>query len=101
MSEIRLRVSSSCFTELTDEAQELLASFAGDTSGFIAGEILVNDESTAIVILTDWIDRHAWARSRYDERVGRLLEHCTLQAEQVDYAVYGRLKRFANSTPSR
>jgi heme-degrading monooxygenase HmoA len=100
IAKVELHLDLADFAEILDEALEVLNKEAEGMPGFIAAEILVSADRTAIMILTEWTDRHAWGRSRYDERVGRMLEHCTIKSNRIEYEIYVRRGRFA-STPQK
>jgi hypothetical protein len=58
--------------------------------GFLAAQVLQSVDGKTIVVMTEWTDRHAWARSRYDMRIGRLLEHCLLNSASIEFELYTR-----------
>lgn len=80
--------------DILDEASHVLDEESRRQAGFIAGEILVSTDSTKVVILTEWTDRHAWSQSRYDARVGKMLEDCLIASTQIEFEVYDRHARF-------
>ena len=66
--------------------------------GFLAGEIFVSHDRKTIVILTEWTDLHAWSKSRYDVRVGKMLEDCVAASSEIEFEIYDRHARFLASS---
>jgi hypothetical protein len=90
VSMVELRVDAADSSILLDEAVAVLTAEARDQAGFIAGEVLGSIDRTSIKIVTEWSDRHAWGQSRYDRRVGLMLEHCNTKATRIEFEVYVR-----------
>jgi len=80
--------------DLLEEAATVLDYESKTQAGFIAGEILVSHNGTKIVILTEWTDGHLWSQSRYDARVGKMLEDCVTASTEIEFEVYDRHARF-------
>ena len=79
---------------LLEEASATLEHEARTQAGFIAAEILVSQDSTKVVILTEWVDGHSWSQSRHDARVGKMLEDCLTASVKIEFEVYDRHARF-------
>jgi heme-degrading monooxygenase HmoA len=95
---IRLKLKAQHSAEIVDDVLQLLKAEAAGMPGFIAGEILVSADGTAVMLLTEWTNRHAWSHSRYDVRVGKMLEHCMHESQRAEYEVYVRRGKVASET---
>lgn len=74
--------------EVIDEAVEVLRGEAEGMPGFLAGHVLVSIDAKKLVIVTEWRDSHAWSASRYDKRVGKMLEDCLSNSIVLDFELY-------------
>ena len=79
---------------LLEEASTVLDHESRTQAGFIAGEILLSHDGTKIVVLTEWTDAHSWSQSRYDARVGKMLEDCLTSSTEIEFEIYDRHARF-------
>jgi heme-degrading monooxygenase HmoA len=95
---IRLNLEAENSAEVVEDVLEVLKAEATGMPGFIAGEILLSTDGTAVLLLTEWTNRHTWSQSRYDVRVGQMLEHCLHKSNTAEYEVYVRQGRFASET---
>lgn len=94
LSVVKVWIEPAAAPSLLEQAAEALHGESQTQAGFIAGEIFVSLDSKKIVILTEWIDSHAWSQSRYDARVGKMLADCLSAASEIEFEVYDRYSRF-------
>ena len=94
LSVVKLRIDPSKVPAIVAEANDVLREESKTQAGFIAGEILVSRNRKTIVIMTEWVDSHAWSRSRYDVRVGKMLEDCLNASDAIEFEIYDRHARF-------
>lgn len=94
LSVVKVWLEPTAAPKILDEASHVLDEESKTRAGFIAGEILVSSDSTKVVILTEWTDPHAWSQSRYDGRVGKMLEDCLIASTKIEFEVYDRHARF-------
>jgi quinol monooxygenase YgiN len=94
---IKLKVHATDAPEILAEAIDVLAGESRDLPGFLAAEILVSVDDKTIVILTEWSDHHAWSQSRYDARVGKMIEHCYLKSTMLEFELYTRRAKFSRT----
>jgi heme-degrading monooxygenase HmoA len=87
---IKMRTSASEEPGLLDEINAIFVVERASIEGFLAAQVLQSVDGKTIVIMTEWIDRHAWARSRYDMRIGRLIEHCLVKSATIEFELYVR-----------
>jgi heme-degrading monooxygenase HmoA len=90
VSVIKIKIDSIEAPDLLAEASEVLATEAKDLLGFLAAQLLLSLDNKTMVILTEWSDSHAWAQSRYDLRVGKLIEHCLVKSTAIEFELYTR-----------
>lgn len=94
LSVVKVWIEATAASDLLEEATDVLHRESQTQAGFISGDILVSTDSGKIVILTEWTDGHAWAHSRYDARVGKMLEDCLSASSEIEFEVYDRHARF-------
>lgn len=101
VSVVKLRIQPSDTPDILSKASDVLQYESRELLGFIAGEVLVSADMKTIVILTEWVDAHAWGRSRYDARVGKMLEDCLAASPEIEFEIYSRHAKFlaAESKP--
>jgi quinol monooxygenase YgiN len=58
--------------------------------GFLTAQVLLSVDNETIVIMSEWSDRHAWGKSRYDPIVESLIENCYDNASTIEFEVYTR-----------
>lgn len=87
---IKIKIDAMDAPELLDEAIEVLGIESRTLQGFVAAQVLVSTDNKTIVVLTEWRDRHAWAQSRYDNRVGKMTEHCNAKSTTIEFELYTR-----------
>lgn len=97
VSIITVRVEIGNARALLDEAFDVLQLESRNMPGFLGGELLVSLDLKTLVIRTEWSDTHAWSKSRYDGRVGMMLEHCSAVTKALDVEVYLRHAAFSSS----
>jgi|SRR6185312_7275645 len=94
LSVVKVWNDPSIVADLLEEASKVLDHESKTQAGFIAGEILISRDGTKLVIFTEWTDAHSWSQSRYDARVGKMLEDCLTSSTEIEFEVYGRHARF-------
>ncbi len=87
---IKMKTSATEAPSLLQEINAIFIVERASIPGFLAAQVLQSVDGKTIVIMTEWIDRHAWARSRYDMRIGRLIEHCLLKSATIEFELYVR-----------
>lgn len=87
---IKITVDAMDAPELLNEAIEVLGIESRTFQGFVAAQVLVGVDSKTIIVLTEWRDHHAWAQSRYDDRVGKMTEHCNAKSTAIEFELYTR-----------
>lgn len=95
VSVITILLSEPHSPKLTEQAIEVLRGECNDIAGFISGEVLLSRDIKKLAIVTEWSDSHAWSLSRYDVRVGNMLEVCLANATVLDFELYHRKARFS------
>ena len=95
LSVVKVRIHPSKTAAILSEAFDVLQRESKELSGFLAGEILVSVDKKIVVILTEWVDSHAWSRSRYDGRVGKMLENCLAASPEIEFEIYDRHAKFS------
>ena len=81
-----------------NEAASLLAialdNLAGEEvknlPGFLTGQVLLSVDNRTILLLSEWSDRHAWGKSRYDPIVEGFVKDCYEKAIGFDFEIYTR-----------
>jgi hypothetical protein len=102
VSVITVLLTATHSPEILKQAIEMLRGESNDIAGFITGEILLNGDAKKLAIVTEWCDSHAWSVSRYDARVGSMLEVCLANSTVLDFELYRRRARFvAGGLPAR
>ncbi len=91
---IKVKIDPLDAPELLAEAIEVLDAESKDVQGFLSAQILVSVDDKTIVILTEWSDHHAWSQSRYDARVGKMVEHCNAKSTTIEFELYTRRGEF-------
>lgn len=94
ISVITILLSETHSPELLEQAIEVLRGECNDIAGFITGEVLLSQDAQKLAIVTEWSSSHAWSASRYDVRVGNMLEVCLANSSVLDFELYHRKARF-------
>ncbi len=97
LSVVKLRLDPGDTASILSEAADVLQGESKTQYGFLAGEILVSHDRKTVVILTEWTDLHTWSQSRYDVRVGKMLEDCLAASSEIEFEIYDRHARFLAS----
>ena len=97
LSVVKLRLDPGDTASILSEAADALQGESKTQYGFLAGEILVSHDRKTVVILTEWTDLHTWGQSRYDVRVGKMLEDCLAASSEIEFEIYDRHARFSAS----
>lgn len=66
-------VAEADFAKLSGEVTELLRRKGSSIAGLIEGALLCNEARTQLWLISRWESQHVWARSRWDEDVGRIV----------------------------
>ncbi len=98
ISVIKVKIDPTDAPELLAEATEVLEAESKHLQGFCSAQILVSLDDKTIVILTEWTDHHAWGQSRYDARVGKMVEHCNARSTTIEFELYTRRGDFQKAT---
>jgi hypothetical protein len=78
---------------LLDRAVDVLREESVDLPGFLGGDALLSTDAKTLAIVTEWRDIHAWSASRYDMKVGQLLEEFLNSSTVLGFEVYHRKAR--------
>ncbi len=95
---IKIRIEATDAPGLLAESLEVLAAEAQALQGFVAAQILVSVDKKTMVVLTEWADHHAWSQSRYDARVGAMIERLYLKSATIEFETYTRRGNFARAS---
>ena len=95
---VKVKIDSIDAPELLAEALEVLGAESRQLYGFLAAQILVGVDNKTMVIITEWRDHHAWGQSRYDTRVGTMIEHCHARSTTIEFELYTRRGEFLKAT---
>jgi quinol monooxygenase YgiN len=68
----------------------LAAEGSKNLPGFLAAQVLLSVDNKIIVVLSEWSDRHAWGKSRYDSIVESLVKDCYDKAVTIEFEIYTR-----------
>jgi quinol monooxygenase YgiN len=98
VSVVKLRLDPGDAARILSEAAGVLQGESATQLGFLAAEIFVSHDRKTIVILTEWTDLHAWSKSRYDVRVGKMLEDCVAASSEIEFEIYDRHAHFLPSS---
>jgi hypothetical protein len=66
----------------------------GSLAGFISADVLLSLDEKTLAIVSEWTNVHAWGASRYDPRVGELLENCLDNSTALAFEIYYRKSHF-------
>ncbi len=91
---IKVKVDAIDTPDILSEAIDVLDSESRHLQGLLAAQILVSVDNKTVVILTEWSDRHAWSQSRYDVRVGKMMELCHAKSTTMEFEIYTRRGQF-------
>jgi quinol monooxygenase YgiN len=76
---------------------ETLDAFAGEEvknlPGFLTAQLLLSVDNETIVVMSEWSDRHAWGKSRYDPIVGTFVKDCYDKAIAIEFEIYNSSRR--------
>ncbi len=95
---IKMKIDAIDAPELLTEAMDVLAAESRQLKGFLTAQILLGVDNKTMVIITEWSDHHAWGQSRYDMRVGMMLEHCNARSTTIEFELYTRRGEFPRVT---
>lgn len=95
LSVVKVRMEADKTAAILEEAAATLRGESTTQPGFLVGEILVSHDKKTVVIITEWTDLHTWSRSRYDVRVGKMLEDCLAVSSQIEFEIYNRHARLS------
>ncbi len=95
---VKVKIDSIDAPELLAEAMAVLGAESRQLAGFLTAQILLSVDNKTMVILTEWSDHHAWGQSRYDTRVGNMIEHCNARSSTIEFELYTRRGEFFRAT---
>jgi quinol monooxygenase YgiN len=87
---IRVKTTETDASDLLKEINAIFIVERQTLTGFLAAQVLQSVDNATIVIMTEWSDRHAWAKSRYDMRIGQLLERLLMKSVTIEFELYVR-----------
>jgi heme-degrading monooxygenase HmoA len=87
---IKLKTTPAEATDLLKEINAVFLVERQSLPGFLAAQVLQSVDNATIVIMTEWSDRHTWAKSRYDMRIGQLLERILMKSVTIEFELYVR-----------
>jgi heme-degrading monooxygenase HmoA len=58
--------------------------------GFLSAEVLLSVDNETVLILSEWTNRHAWGKSRYDPIVESLIKDFYADSAAIEFEVYTR-----------
>ncbi len=61
--------------------------------GFLSAEVLLSVDNETVLILSEWTNRHAWGKSRYDPIVESLIKDFYADSSAIEFEVYTRRDR--------
>jgi quinol monooxygenase YgiN len=69
---------------------EAFAAESKSSPGFLVAEVLLSVDNETIVVVSEWSDRHAWGKSRYDPIVESLVNRYYDKAIAIEFEIYTR-----------
>jgi heme-degrading monooxygenase HmoA len=85
-------------SEFADRATALIENTVAGLEGFVEGRVFEADDGKAVILITAWQTRHAWAEAHWNERVQELLAaYAESGAAFIDTMCYGRAKVVAKT----
>ena len=91
VSVIKVKIDPKDAADLLSKTLDALAAEGRkNLPGFLAAQVLLSVDNKTIVVLSEWSDRHAWGKSRYDPIVESLLEDCYAKATAIEFEIYTR-----------
>jgi len=97
VSVITAQLEAAHFQEIVDEVTEVLRAESTSLPGFVTGHVMVSTDAKKLAIITEWRNDHFWSASRYDKRVGQMLEHCLANSSFLDFELYSGKAHFAGT----
>jgi hypothetical protein len=94
VSVAKLRIRLSETAGLINKALEAMQAESENLPGFLAGEILVSLDGKIVVFISEWVDIHAWSRSRYGDKVGKVLADSLAVSTEIEFEIYDRRAKF-------
>jgi hypothetical protein len=82
---------------ILQEIVEALRREYGSLTGFISADVLLSLDEKTLAIVSEWANVHSWGASRYDPRVGELLENCLDNSSALAFEIYYRKSHFAGA----
>jgi quinol monooxygenase YgiN len=94
ISVVKLRIAATDVADLLARSVDVLTEESRELDGFLGGQVLASLDEKTFVVLTEWRDRHAWSQSRYDVRIGKIIERFHEVATGIEFELYTRRKQF-------
>lgn len=88
VSVITAHLKTGKLQEVADQVTDVLHGESTNMPGFVTGHVLVSIDAKRFAIVTKWQDSHLWSASRYDRRVGQMLENCFVNSSVLDFELY-------------
>ena len=99
VSVIKVRIQPADASDLLAGTLEILTAEGKELLGFLAAQVLLSVDNRTMVIITEWSDRHAWGKSRYDPGVGTLIERLSLKSSAIEFEIYTRCGEVPRISP--
>ena len=90
ISVIKIKIDPADAPGLLMGALDTIALEGKDLHGFLAAQVLLSVDNRTMVVMTEWSDRHAWGKSRYDPDVEKLIERLSLKSSTIEFEIYTR-----------
>src|SRR5664279_1611388 len=88
ISVIKIKIDPADAPGLLMGALDTIALEGKDLHGFLAAQVLLSVDNRTMVVMTEWSDRHAWGKSRYDPDVEKLIERLSLKSSTIEFEIY-------------
>lgn len=69
--------------------------------GFLTGQILLSVDNRTVALLSEWSNRHAWGKSRYDPIVESLIGDFHDESLEIEFDLYTRRAEVPRHVPGK
>ena len=90
ISLVKVKIAAAEAPVLLKEAIDLLPVEKSNLPGFLSAQVLLSVEGTTLIVMSEWRNRHAWAQSRYDVRLGKLIDDWLMRSVAIEFELYTR-----------
>jgi quinol monooxygenase YgiN len=91
ISVVKIRIEPHQAAGLLAKALDALAAESRkNLPGFLTGQVLLSVDNKVVALLSEWTDRHAWGKSRYDPIVESLIADFHDESLAIDFELYTR-----------